>query len=340
MLLKRINLVVIIVSVLASVLLILTDNYITNQINEKPKVKMIRVGMEYWPGFFLIPLADKLNYFSDENVNVEISYYDDFVKLEDDFNNNRLDARGGYPSDVISSLYDNNNYDYEKIIFMTDYSYGGDALISRKDYVYNSNKKINLGIIDDVDFVTLFFLYKIDLSIENVKYFKYNSASEAVNAFNEGKIDYLIIYEPFLSDLINNKGAKVVYSSANDPGVISDAISFTNSFLINDEKYIESFARAYFRAYDYWLSHNEESINLVKQIYGLNSDEFKDQLKKIKILSLSENNDALSISTGFKSLYGNLRIVNSFIKNLYPESETLNTDIVIYPNVIKKLNQI
>lgn len=296
---------------------------------------VINFGFELWPGFMLITLADKLGYFHDEGILVNSAPYDDSDLLESDFMNEVINGRTGYASAVVDLAVKIGNT--EQIIIVSDYSIGGDALVAR-DYAKPIRKvtKPKIAYVGNIDFFLYWIIRKTNNDPSNVEFVEYDSEEDSLLAFKNGEIDYLFTYDPYLSEAVASGGV-VEYSSKDAPGIVADVFTLNKKFIESNSKEVEAFTRAYFKAYEYWSINKTKSYELVGPVFELTADELDEQMGKIKMLDLRDNDNAMEMHAGLDSLYGNLRLITMFMSEI-DEKYMIDKDYdLIYTRAVRNI---
>lgn len=80
------------------------------------------------------------------------------------------------------------------------------------------------------------------------------TGDQQLNFYTEGKVDALVSYEPFASQLVA-QGARRLYDSSHFPGVIVDVLVARTSAIALQPQAFTQLVAGYFRAVDY-LKHN------------------------------------------------------------------------------------
>lgn len=306
-------------------------------IQDKPKVSApkIRIGYEYWPGFLPIVLADRLGYFSDEGIDVESVGYDSYSNLLKDIESNHLDARAGYASEIVESAQEKGIQ--EQIILLTDYSVGGDGLVARKTAPpIGSVAHPRIALVGSMDFFLIWMLRSLGANSENVVIVNYETEEKSLEAFKNGKIDYIYTYDPYLSDAID-AGGVLDYSSKDAVGVVTDVIAFKKSYIEKYPQAINAFTRAYFKAYEFMMRDPVSAYRVAGKVFDMTEKDFVKQFSGIQMLGLTDNHNAMDINAGVRSIFGNVRMVNLFTSGMRASSMVGNPDMLIYPDAVRSI---
>ncbi|HXK38146.1 MAG TPA: ABC transporter substrate-binding protein [Candidatus Paceibacterota bacterium] len=301
-----------------------------------PSIKSppINFGFELWPGFLIVPLAEKLGYFQDEGLNVELHTYLSVDDLVDDVRSGKINARAGLTSEIVYEARDHGIHAY--IVLITDRSLGADAVLTRKGArPIAISKGSKIAYIGKPDFFVEWALRSFNMSPKDYEFIDAGSEEASVELLQKGLVDHIITYEPYVS-MAKDVGATEEYTSAASPGVITDVIAFNAAYVEEYGSAIEAFARAYFRAYDFWKTNPNEAYRIVRNTFHITESEFRQQMRGIEMLDKDANKSSMYIYSGLGSIYGNIRLINLFA-NQYTSIPSLNPDRLIYPNAIRSL---
>lgn len=294
----------------------------------------IYFGFELWPGFLIVPLAEKLGYFHDEGLTVHLYPYLSVDDLVNDVLSRKINARAGLTSEIVYEARDNGIKAY--IALITDHSLGADALLTRKGaqpIVLSKGSKI--ACIGKPDFFVEWALHSFNASPTDYEFIDAGSEEASVELLRKGLVDHIITYEPYVS-MAKQLGATEEYTSAVSPGVVTDIIAFDVTYVKEHGAALDAFMRAYFRAYDFWKSNPMEAYKIVRSTFHITEGEFVNQMRGIEMLDKDANKSAMYIYSGLGSIYGNVRLVNLFA-NQRSFVTDLNPDKLIYPDAIRNL---
>ena len=299
-----------------------------------PPLPTIEFGFELWPGFLVVPLAEKLGYFREEGLNVNLHTYLSVDDLVRDVLSGKINARAGLTSEIVYEARDNGIHAY--IVVITDRSLGADAVLTRrgaKPIAVGQGSKI--AYIGKPDFFVEWSLRSFDRSPKDYVFIDAGSEEASVDLLRKGMVDHIITYEPYVS-MAKELGATEEYTSATSPGVVTDIIAFDSSYVGAHGAAVDAFVRAYFRAYEFWKANPKEAYKIVRNTFHITESEFEQQMRGIDMLDGGANKKAMLIYSGLGSIYGNVRLINLFA-NQYTPIPSLNPDDLIYPDAIRNL---
>ncbi len=294
----------------------------------------INFGFELWPGFLIVPLAEKLGYFHDEGIDVQLYPYISVNDLVNDVASGKINARAGLSSEIVYEARESGIRAY--IVLITDHSVGADAVLTRKGAKpIGASKGSKIAYIGEPDFFVQWALSSFNTTPKDYVFIDAGSEEASVELLRKGLVDHIITYEPYVS-MAKQLGATEEYTSAESPGVVTDIIAFDTKYVRGQPHVLDGFMRAYFRAYDYWKSHPKDAYRIVRSTFHITESDFENQMRYIEMLDRDANKSAMYFYSGLGSIYGNVRLISLFA-NQYMVISNINPDDLIYPNAVRNL---
>lgn len=257
----------------------------------------LRIAYDFWPGYYPLIIAEAQGYFADNGVRVEA------VRPENTDSIIAAFAGGGYDGlavalgDVINITQANPEV---RVIFVTDQSAGGDALLVTGDIQTVADLRgkrlgTNLGGFGELFITTV--LQEHGLTFSDVHWVNVD-ASEVPEQLRSGALDAAHTWEPYVTEA-EQAGARLLFSSRDTPGLIPDVVAFQGATLRERPTEVRGFVAAWFRAVDFWLANPVEGNALIAEALDLPADSIT--LQGIELMTLPAN-QAL-FDPGATSLY-------------------------------------
>lgn len=242
----------------------------------------IRILCPTWPGFAPIQAARDLGYFKEEGLTVEVKFEDDRANVM------AAMARGDIEMDLRTVGEHQGRPRDEKtpgvIIGTIDQSLGGDGIIadaSIKSAADLKGQTVAAEINIPARLILQLELKAAGLTLKDVK-LKDIATADTGAVFADKSIAAVATYEPFMTQSLKSSGrdgAKVLYSSKDTPGLITDIISVRQDDLAaNPEKY-RKFLRGIYRAIDYSRKEPRKYAELVAPAFNLKPEDIEDVVK-------------------------------------------------------------
>jgi NitT/TauT family transport system substrate-binding protein len=250
----------------------------------EPQDDRVRIGINPWPGYELLYLADSLGLYKQAGLNVDIVQLSSLADTQRAFLQERLD---GMASTLIEASVAASRSPQPLLLgLVTDYSSGADVIIAGKGLASMQalrGKTVgaelqSLGVMLLARALARNQMNFSDIHLRNVE------QSQVQQAMLDNKVQAVVSYPPESLKLLADVRHKVVFSSREIPNEIIDVVVFRQGYLI-DDVWLRKFRMVWQQAYDYWQSHPVEAARLMAAREGLSEDEFQEALLGLEILS-------------------------------------------------------
>jgi NitT/TauT family transport system substrate-binding protein len=241
----------------------------------------IRILCPTWPGFAPVHAARDLGYFKEEGLEVDIKFEDDRANVMAAFERGDIDADMRTVGEHQGRPRDENTPGV--IIGTIDQSLGGDGVIA--DASINTaadlkGKVVAAEINIPARLILQLKLKEAGLTLADLQ-IKDIATADTVAVFSDASISAVATYEPYMSQATKNsgrEGSKILFSSKDTPGLITDIISANRTDLAaNPEKY-RKLLRGIYRAVDYAGKEPDKFAELVAPNFNLTAQDIKDIL--------------------------------------------------------------
>lgn len=241
----------------------------------------INIGANTFVGYGLIYLAQEKGFFAQQHVNVNL------VSTEDKPSTAAAVVRGdldGWISTVDTFIfYDAGKLGLKQVVDISQ-SYGAEGILATKNITSVSQLKgQSIGVEEGSPAYFLLLnalkdagLNKSDVKIINMK------GSDAGAAFIAGNLNIAATWDPWLAQASKRTGGHILYSSKQKPGLIADTLALRKSFIAEHPEAVRGFIRAYFNAYQFWLSNPQESDEIIAKASGIPLNDIKSGLTLLK----------------------------------------------------------
>lgn len=281
--------------------------------NEISSREPLEIAVNSWPGFLPVILADELGYFNEEGVDVEYFYSENSRQQRLDFESGAYD---GITLSLGSLIAVSGKAPDTRIIFLTDISTTGDAVVVSPEIKSISElkgKRIVLGAAGYGEVVVSVMLEQAGLTGNDVIWVAMQDENEALEMLKDGRVDAFQTWEPFVTRAVQD-GANVIFTGADVPGLIPDAMAFHEKTLQERPEDVLAFMRGWFRAVDYWLANPNEATQILSGAVGLSQEELS--INGMELLNLKRNQQFYQPGDDFASAYYAAQVyTNFFTKN-------------------------
>lgn len=267
----------------------------------------LRVGWILWPGFYPLVIAEQKGFFEEQGVEVELLFYETATEETAALASGMVDGGIVLLNDALLDSIAQN----AKVVLITDNSDGGDQIVATADItsaesILHKNIGAKRGTFGE--FFVREMLDQKGIQPSEVNFV--NVQPESVAAAMPDFISLGHTYEPFTSDALA-KGYKVIFSSADTPGLIVDTIAFRRNIIDERPEDVKAFVRAWFEAVQYWKDHPEESNALIAASTGQPVEAIS--LEGVKLFDLAANLNAFKPGTDTTSVYYTARKASRFL---------------------------
>jgi NitT/TauT family transport system substrate-binding protein len=257
----------------------------------------LQIAYDFWPGYYPMIIAEAQGYFAEYGVRVEALKPENTDSIIASFAGGGYDGLAVALGDVINITQANPDV---QVIFVTDQSDGGDALLVTGDIQTVADLRgkrlgTNLGGFGELFVTTV--LQEHGLTFSDVQWVNVDAA-EVPEQLRSGALEAAHTWEPYVTEA-ERAGARTLFSSRDTPGLILDVMAFQGATLRARPVEVRGFVMAWFRAVDFWLANPAEGNALIAQALALPVDSIS--LQGVELMTLSANQALLE--PGASSLY-------------------------------------
>ena len=250
----------------------------------EPEPKVLRIGLNAWPGYEYLALAHELGYYQDEGLKVKMIPFQTLADGRRAFEKGQFDVMAGtlmefYTAREVEGL--------DPVIFMVaDFSNGGDMLLARKEITSVAELKgKKLGFeAGSVDVLTAAnALASAGLSFNDVTLVPLPQPSN-IEALLKGEIAAAQTYPPFATTALADPNIVRLFDTSQTPGNIVDVLFTSSKVMQTRPQDLSKIVNAFNRAIDYQTTHPEDAYRRMAKREGLTTEEFIDALSGLVIV--------------------------------------------------------
>ena len=289
---------------LSAVLFLSACSGLGTQAEVKPPLRM---GWTVWPGFYPIVIADQKGFFEKHGLEVDLILYNTQTEVTAALASGMLDGGGVTLNDALLDNVASN----VKVVMITDNSDGGDQIVATRDIVSTEDilhQNIGAKRGSFSEFFVREMLSQKGILPSDVTFV--NVDPEYVPAAMPDHINIGHTFEPYTSQALA-KGYKIIFSSADTPGLIVDMIGFHRRTIAERPEDIAAFIAAWFEALQYWQEHPEECNQIIAAATGQQAQDIS--AEGVKLFDLSANLNAFKPGTDTTSVYFTARKALKFL---------------------------
>lgn len=301
-------------TVLVAVGLVGCDSKDSSGSDSSSELTKIKFGTSAWPTSMFAYLADDLGYFKDEGIDVDLKTFGSFSDSLQAFVGGNLDIITSASPDTIAPFSRNADF---KVISVTDKSHGADGMVTKSSIksIEDLKGKTVATELYSVDHMYLLqLLDKAGMSEDDITLTNM-SIADAGTAIISGNVDAAVVWEPYLSKALDEGDTNLLYSSADNPDLITDSLLASDSIIDDNSEAVQGFVNAWWKAVAYWRDNQTDAEKIMAKYMDVEPADFRAIMETLYIptpeeslASLSEDND-----TSFVSVNTN---VAKFLKEL------------------------
>lgn len=275
----------------------------TNEMQTDTAVEVgaVRLGFSAWPGWFPWQVAKDEGLFEQNNVPVDLKWFDGYLESISTLTAGQIDANSQTLGDTVSSISGGAD---QVIVLVNDNSTGNDKVIvsdSINSIADLKGKKIAAeeGTVDH--FLLLLGLKKAGLSPQDIQFVPLETGKAAA-AFVAGQVDGVAVFAPFTTQALKRSGSKELFSSKDFPGAISDHLVFSRKFVEQSPDKVQGVVDSWFATLDFMKANLDRAYDIMARRAGVSVEEYKDYANGTKIFTVDENLKAFQPANNMSSL--------------------------------------
>ncbi|MBI1261896.1 MAG: ABC transporter substrate-binding protein [Rhizobiales bacterium] len=290
----------------------------------------LKVGYSDWPGWVAWQVAIEKGWFKEEGVDVDFEWFD-YVASFDAFTAGNIDAVAITNGDA---LVLGGTGTKSTMIMLTDYSNGNDMIVAKPGINSLADLKgqkigIEIGFVEHL--LLLNGLEKAGMKESDVTMVN-TATNNTPQVLASGDVAAIGAWQPSSGMAMKlTPGAKPIYTSAEEPGLIYDVIAVNpTSLAANREDWVK-FVKVWNRvvAYINDPATQPDALKIMSARVGLTPEQYKPFLGGTRLLTLEEGEEVLKKGDGFSSLYGSSQIADDFnvANDVYAEKQDVDSYI-------------
>ncbi len=278
----------------------------------QPQPSLLRIGTNTWPGYEPLYLARELGYLKD--LNIRLVEHTSATQVIRGFRNKTIDAAALTLDEVLLLAQSAHQ---PRIVLVMDISVGGDAIIGR-DSIRSIHDLGGKKIGVEKSALGAYILSRA-LEINNVPAHEVETvtleAIEHVAAFQAGKVDAVVTFEPARSTLLN-AGARELFSSTQIPNEILDVLVVREKYLKEHPEQINALIEKWFQALSFMRNHELAAAELMAPRLKLPASETLKVFDGLRLPNETQNRSLLFGRNGQPELSHTIKKLNEhMLKN-------------------------
>jgi NitT/TauT family transport system substrate-binding protein len=290
----------------------------------------LKIGYSDWPGWVAWQVAIEKGWFKEAGVDVKFDWFD-YAASMNAFTAGKIDAVTVTNGDALVTAAGGAK---NVMIIVTDYSNGNDMIVGKpgiKSLNDLKGKKVGLeaGLVEHL--LLLNGLKKAGLKETDVTIVN-TPTNETPQALASGDLSAIGAWQPNSGEAMKRvPGAKPIYTSADEPGLIFDVLTVNPSSLSSRKADWAKVVKVWGKVVSYINDPKTQpdAVKIMAARVGIKPEAYLPLLKGTRLLTLDEGKATFVKADGFKSLYGSSKIVDDFnVKaGIYKTPQNLNKAI-------------
>jgi NitT/TauT family transport system substrate-binding protein len=292
-----------------------------------PSKAPLRVAFSDWPGWTAFEVGIQKGWFKEAGVDVEFSWFDYLPSL-DAFSSGKVDAVMATNGDTLVTGASGAK---SKMILLTDYSNGNDKVIARPGVATFKDlkgKKVGLELTLVEHLLFLKACEKNGIKPSDVTLVNFPT-NETPQALGSKQVSAIAAWYPVSSQALKAvPGSTAVFTSADVPGLIYDAVSVSPTSLAQRRDDWVKFVKVWYKISDFVRDPKTqaEAVAIMAAKVGVKPEEYAAALPGTYFLTLAEAKKAYAKGDGLDSVYGSSKVANDFnvANKVYKDSQSVD----------------
>lgn len=297
---------------------------------QSPANTPLRISWTLYPAYYPMVIAAEKGFFEKHGVQVEPVFYDIYGNQLPELSSGMIDGSLMLLSDT---LFDSLSNDV-KIVLVLDNSNGADHIVASADIANVSDLRgKRIGVQSSTVSGVLLVRKMLEANgVSPADVIFVQIGAEGVPASIPSQIDAGYTFEPFTSQSLA-KGDKIVFSSAEAPGVIVDVLAFRKEIIQNRPEDVKAFIAAWFEALQYWKDNPADANAIIAKAAGLKPEEIS--LEGVNLFDLNANLKTFTQGTDYTSVYFTAQNELQFIVSTGDITNPVNINDLLDPSFLK-----
>lgn len=301
--------------------------------------KTITIGYSDYPGYVAWQVAIDKGWFKEAGLNVEFKWFDYSSSLNA-FAASQLDAVLLASGDAMLTSAGGVK---SVMIMATDYSSGNDVIIAKSGINTVADLKgksiaVEKGLVDHYLLDTVLKDQKISFS--DVKLVN-TVTNELPQVFASPDVGAIAVWQPVADQALKAvAGSKIIYSSADKPGLIYDALAVNPKHLSANRDEWKQIIQIWDKTVDYIRdpATRDDAIKIMSARVGVEPTLYGKYVEGTYLLDLEENSKVFTKHDDLTSIYGSTYKVNQFNVEQALYEQLADVDGLIDGSLINELD--
>jgi NitT/TauT family transport system substrate-binding protein len=296
----------------------------------------LKIGYSDWPGYTAWEIGKVKEIFKKNGVDIELVWFPVYTDSLTAVNTGQLDGNLQTWSDLMAPLAEGIDL---KVVQVLDNSFGNDAIVAKpgiESVKELKGKTVGTELATVDHFMLLKALAMNGMTEKDIKYTNL-IVGDAAAAFIAGKIDAAAIWQPWISQIQREGKGKVIFSSADIPGLVPDILVFHGKVLKERPEDVQAAVKSYFDIVDFIRTNEDEAVAIMAKVVEQPPADYKAFLPGTKFFDLQQNLNAFEKRDDDSSLYGSGKTIAEFLKSADQIKKVPDYAAALEPKFVKAL---
>lgn len=304
----------------------------------KPAAAPLKIGYSDWPGWTAWQIAKEKGFFKKHGVEVELVWFPVYTDSLTALNTGQIDGNSSAWSDVLPPIGQGIPL---KVVLVNDNSAGNDGLVAKPEFksikdLRGKTVATELGTVDH--FLLLQALAKNKMTEKDIQ-FKNLTVPDAAAAFLAGKVDAAVIWQPWLNNVQKSGKGRLLFSSAEIPGLIPDLLVFRKEAVDTRGEDIQKVVAAWFDVVKFIRENEPEAVAIMAKVVEQKPEDYRSFLPGTRFFDLEANLNAFEERKDHTSLYGSGRTIGEFLKQVDMIQQIPDHSSAIEPRFVRAVKE-
>ena len=226
-----------------------------------------------------------------------------------------------------------------RIVYIADFSNGGDVIISRLDIKTVSGlkgKRISVDKLNGFNHIFLVELLRLNGLAETDVTIVPLPASQVPEALEVGSISAGQTWEPYQSQAMA-KGYRLLASTRDAPGIVTDVLMFRSDVIEKRPEDVRKFVKCLFRALRFRATNENEAYAIISKAYNVPPGSLKRTIQGNIFPDLDANIRAFEKTEELTSLFRIGGIISDFFLEKGCIEKPVDLDKLHAPEIVRGL---
>jgi NitT/TauT family transport system substrate-binding protein len=256
----------------------------------------ITLGFSAWPGWFPWQVAQEAGLFAENDVDVELRYYENYTESINALASGAIDANSQTLNDTLPSVSGGTGL---KIVLVNDNSTGNDKIIAREGInsvadLRGARVAVEQGTVDH--YLLLLALAEANLTGRDIELVPLPTDAAAA-AFAAGQVDAVGAFAPFTTTALARPGSRAIATSAEFPGAIPDHLVVATDLAQNRPEAVQALVNTWFDTVEWMRNNRDAAVSIMARRGGVSIEEYQAYESGTTLFTRRQNLDAFRSGT-------------------------------------------